>query len=71
MNLIQDLENMQRHESFARIVREIEEMREDSLKELAGAETHMLQQIAGKVVAYDDILVLLGAKTLRKRFPNI
>ena len=71
MTLVEDLENMQRHESFARIVQEIGEMREDCIKELSAASTEHVQQISGKLIAYDDILSLLGSKLLSKRFHNL
>lgn len=71
MTLAEDLEHMQRHESFARIVQEISEMREDCIKELSAASTEQVQQISGKLLAYDEITSLLGSRLLAKRFPNI
>lgn len=65
--LLDDIETMQRHEAFVRITDEIRNMRDDCIQEMRGAETHVLQQVAGKITAYDEVLALFSTKRSKNK----
>jgi|TARA_E500000318_G_scaffold98322_1_gene99530 hypothetical protein len=69
--LHQDIESMQNHESFARIVQEIKQMREDCIEEMKQSNFENLQQVSGKIIAYDSILELTNWEKISKRFLNL
>jgi|ETNvirenome_2_60_1030617.scaffolds.fasta_scaffold128631_2 hypothetical protein len=71
MNLQEDIQILHRHEHFGRVVQEIQRLREETISHLQGADIDVVQQTAGKILAYDEIIRLCDWETLQKRFPQI
>jgi hypothetical protein len=51
-----DVKALSQHEHFARFVKDIYLLREAAISEMETASVEKLQQISGKVLAYDSIL---------------
>ena len=71
MDLQTDIQTLHRHEHFARVVQEIQRLMEDTISQLQGADIDVVQQTAGKILAYDEIIRLCDWETLQKRFPQL
>lgn len=71
MDLQTDIQTLHRHEHFARVVQEIQRLREDTISQLQGADIDVVQQTAGKILAYDEVIRLCDWETLQKRFPQL
>tara|TARA_S200002703_G_scaffold77634_1_gene66940 strand:- start:240 stop:455 length:216 start_codon:yes stop_codon:yes gene_type:complete len=71
MNLQEALETLGHHESFAALVKEIVQMREDSIQELQSADIDKISQVSGKILAYDEIISLCNWDFLRRRFSEM
>ncbi len=62
----EDVEALSQHESFARFIQSIESAREEVISDLAGAPSEQVQQLAGRILAYDDILKMVDWSALRR-----
>lgn len=60
MTLEQDIQALQKHESFARFLETIHSLREESISELHKANNEEMQQISGMILCYDQILQMSG-----------
>lgn len=62
-----DIKTLSNHEAFARFVQSIEAAREEVIADMAGSSTDVIQQLSGRILAYDDILKMVDWNTLRRR----
>lgn len=63
----EDIKTLSNHEAFARFVQSIETAREEVITDMAGSSTDEIQQLSGRILAYDDILKMVDWNTLRRR----
>jgi hypothetical protein len=63
----EDIKTLSNHEAFARFVQSIEAAREEVIADMAGSSTDEIQQLSGRILAYDDILKMVDWNTLRRR----
>jgi hypothetical protein len=61
----EDIKALSQHETFARFIQSIESAREEVIADLAGAPSEHIQQLAGRILAYDDILKMVDWEHLR------
>ena len=61
----EDIKALSQHETFARFIQTIESAREEVIADLAGAPSDQIQQLAGRILAYDDILKMVDWEHLR------
>lgn len=62
-----DIKALSNHETFARFIQSIEAAREEAIGDIGSASTEHIQQLAGRIVAYDDILKMVNWEALRMR----
>lgn len=62
-----DIKALSNHEAFARFVYSIEAAREEVIADMAESSTEEIQQLSGRILAYDDILKMVNWTALRKR----
>ena len=53
MNIQDDISKLQDYEAFARFVKMIHELREETIQELHEAPTEQIQQVSGRIITYD------------------
>lgn len=68
MNIEDDIKMLQNYEQFARFVKMIHELREETISEMHEAPTERLQQLSGRVITYDQILQMTDWQFLHARF---
>ena len=66
-NLDQDIEALSNYEHFARFINVVEQLREECISDMHEASTDQLQQIAGRILSYDQLLQMVDWKNLQKR----
>jgi len=66
----EDIKALIQHESFARFIQSIASAREEVIADLSGATSEHIQQLAGRVLAYDDILKMVNWDSLRIRYAD-
>jgi hypothetical protein len=66
-----DIKALSNHETFARFIQSIEAAREEAIGDIGAASTEHIQQLAGRIVAYDDILKMVNWEALRMRHQRI
>lgn len=67
MSLEKDIESLSNYEHFARFIKVIEQLREECIADMHEASTDQLQQIAGRILSYDQLLQMVDWKNLQKR----
>ncbi len=67
MSLQEDIEALSMHESFARLIEQVNSDRENAISEMREASNSQLQQISGVIVECDNILKLCNWPKLRER----
>lgn len=67
-NLDQDIAALSNYEHFARFIQLIEQLREECIADLHESSTDQLQQLAGRILSYDQILQMVDWKNLQKRY---
>jgi|TARA_A100000171_G_C2008035_1_gene85014 hypothetical protein len=70
MNIQDDISKLQDYEAFARFVKMIHELREETIQELHEAPTEQIQQVSGRIITYDQIIQMAGWELLKKRFSD-
>mgnify|MGYP000249773416 FL=1 len=70
MNIQDDISKLQDYEAFARFVKMIHELREETIQELHEAPTEQIQQVSGRIITYDQIIQMAGWEVLKKRFSD-
>jgi hypothetical protein len=71
MNLERDLRALSGNKSFANFLITVKQLRENSITRLHGAETNDIQQIAGSIIAFDEILQMCDIDRVVKNTENI
>lgn len=67
MTLDEATKALSMHESFARFVKEVSELREENIRAMFEADTNQIQQISGMVLAYDQLLSMADWPKLQKQ----
>ena len=62
-----DINALSNHETFARFIQSVEYAREQAIQDLHGSGVDGVQQISGRICAYDDILNMVNWDKLRVR----
>jgi len=63
----EDVKTLSNHEAFARFIQSIESAREEVISDMAGSSVEQIQQLSGRILAYDDILKMVNWDGLRRR----
>ena len=66
-NLEDDIKMLSNHETFARFKQMIHALREETIAEMHKADYEQLQQVAGRIITYDQILRIANWDQLRVR----
>lgn len=69
-NLEDDIKALSNHETFARFVQVIHALREETIEEMHNANYEQLQQVAGRIITYDQILRMTDWEQLKRRHLN-
>ena len=56
MNIQDDIKALHNHETFARFIKMVHELREETIQELHEASSDTIQQVSGRIITYDQIL---------------
>jgi hypothetical protein len=67
MSLEKDIEALSNYEHFARFIKVIEQLREECIADMHEASTDQLQQIAGRILSYDQLLQMVDWNKIQKR----
>jgi len=70
MTIQEDIKMLQNYEQFARFIKMIHELREETISEMHEASTERLQQLSGRVISYDQILQMSDYGLLQSRFSD-
>jgi|TARA_A100000171_G_scaffold44540_1_gene47456 hypothetical protein len=70
MNIQEDIKKLQEYEAFARFVKMIHDLREETIEEMHEAPTDRLQQLSGRIISYDQIIQMSDLQLLRNRFSD-
>lgn len=70
MNIQDDIKALHNYESFARFIKVVHDLREEVIEEMYGASNEKVQQTAGRIISYDQILQLANWEELRSRFSD-
>lgn len=62
-----DIDQLSNYEAFARLLECIRNMREDRIREMHDVGTDRLQQVSGRILAYDDVLFMCSADKVLQR----
>ena len=68
MTIQEDIKMLQNYEQFARFMKMIHELREETIQELHEADSQQIQQTAGRIISYDQILQIADWPMLQARF---
>ena len=67
MNIQDDIKTLYNYEAFARFIKMVHQLREESIEELHEATNNNIQQISGRIITYDQLLQLVNWEELRNR----
>jgi hypothetical protein len=65
MNIQDDINSLHSYESFARFIKMVHELREETISEMHESSSETIQQISGRIITYDQILQMSGWDKLR------
>jgi hypothetical protein len=68
MTLEEAVNTLKHHESFGAFIGSVHQMREEAIAEMNKAPLEQVQQLSGKILAYDDILQMSNHEEVRRRF---
>lgn len=68
MNIQDDIKVLQNYEQFARFIKMIHQLREETIAEMHEAPTDQLQQLSGRIITYDQVLQIADWQFLHARF---
>jgi hypothetical protein len=66
MNIQDDIKALHNHETFARFIKMVYELREETIQELHEASSDTIQQVSGRIITYDQILQLANWEQLKE-----
>ena len=67
MNIQDDINSLHSYESFARFIKMVHELREETISEMHEASSDTIQQVSGRIITYDQILQFVNWEALKKR----
>jgi len=67
MNIQDDIKTLYNYEAFARFMKMVHQLREESIEELHEATSDNIQQISGRIITYDQLLQLVNWEELSNR----
>ena len=67
MNIQDDIKTLYNYEAFARFMKMVHQLREESIEELHEATSDNIQQISGRIITYDQLLQLVNWEEMRNR----
>tara|TARA_R110002020_G_scaffold148662_1_gene324593 strand:+ start:3761 stop:3979 length:219 start_codon:yes stop_codon:yes gene_type:complete len=67
MNIQDDIKTLYNYEAFARFMKMVHQLREETIEELHEATSNNIQQISGRIITYDQLLQLVNWEELRIR----
>ena len=67
MNIQDDIKTLYNYEAFARFMKMVHQLREETIEELHEAPSDNIQQISGRIITYDQLLQLVNWEELRNR----
>lgn len=67
MQIQDDIKTLHNYEAFARFIKMIYELREETIEELHEASVDRIQQVSGRIITYDQILQLVNWNELSKK----
>jgi len=70
MDIEQILKDLGNHHQFAQFLQMIYNLREETIAELHEADRDKIQQLSGRILSYDQILVMCEYESLKKRHSN-
>ncbi len=62
-----DIKALSNYEAFARFIQSVESAREECISDLNSANVEQIQQLAGRILAYDDLMKMANWESLRVR----
>ena len=65
MNIQDDINSLHSYESFARFIKMIHELREETISEMHESSSETIQQISGRIITYDQMLQISGWDKLK------
>ena len=67
MQIQDDIKTLHNYEAFARFIKMIYDLREETIEELHKASIDGIQQVSGRIITYDQILQLVNWNELSKK----
>lgn len=67
MNIQEDINSLSNHESFARFIKLIKDLREETISDLHESDSDKIQQTSGRIITYDQILKMVDSESLLSR----
>ena len=67
MNIQDDINSLHSYESFARFIKMVHELREETIAELHESTSDNIQQVSGRIITYDQILQLVNWQELSQK----
>jgi hypothetical protein len=67
----EDVSFLANYKQFGRLLADIKNLREEAIGSLHEADTSRIQQISGKILAYDQILLMTDADEVIRRTADL
>ena len=67
MQIQDDIKTLHNYEAFARFIKIVHELREETITELHEATNDTIQQVSGRIITYDQILRLVNWQELSRK----
>ena len=67
MQIKDDIKTLHNYEAFARFIKMVHELREETISELHEATNDTIQQVSGRIITYDQILQLVNWQELSRK----
>ena len=67
MQIQDDIQALHNYEAFARFIKMLYELREETIAELHEANSDNIQQVSGRIITYDQVLQLVNWQELSKK----
>ena len=67
MQIQDDIQTLHNYEAFARFIKMLYELREETIAELHEATSDNIQQVSGRIITYDQVLQLVNWQELSQK----
>ena len=67
MQIQDDINTLHNYEAFARFIKMVHELREETIAELHESTSDNIQQVSGRIITYDQILQLVNWSELSSK----